>query len=115
MHQFVTVGKWSYAAGLSGLNRDVPPFLVVSGHYPMRVRSVNRRGLRRAGLDEQQEEQVLEAFKRLYKDDEGVPLLEVARQMAKEDGLDENVRAMVDAIINSSKHRYGRYLETFRD
>jgi hypothetical protein len=29
-------------------------------------------------------------------------------------GLDENVKAIVDSIINSSKHQYGRYLETFR-
>jgi hypothetical protein len=34
--------------------------------------------------------------------------------MAKEAGLDENVRDMVDAVLKSSEHRYGRYLEKFR-
>jgi UDP-N-acetylglucosamine acyltransferase len=34
LHQFVTIGKWCYAAGLAGINRDIPPFLIVSGHYP---------------------------------------------------------------------------------
>ncbi len=51
-HQFVTVGQWAYIAGLAGLNRDVPPFLIVSGHYPPRVRGVNKRGMARAGLSE---------------------------------------------------------------
>jgi hypothetical protein len=34
--------------------------------------------------------------------------------MAEEKCLDENVRDMVDAILKSSEHRYGRYLEKFR-
>jgi len=112
LHQFVTVGKWSYAAGLAGVNRDVPPFLVVSGHYPLRVRGVNKRGLQRAGLTDQQQQRILEAYRKLYR--QGGALLENAEAMAQEDGLDENVRAMIDAIIESGKHQFGRYLETFR-
>lgn len=113
LHQFVTVGKWCYAAGLAGINRDVPPFLVVGGHYPPRVRGVNKRGLLRAGLNEQQQQKILEAYKKLYRRSEGT-LLKRAKELAEEDGLDENVWAMVDAIIKSSEHRFGRHLEKFR-
>jgi len=113
VHQFCTLGKWSYAAGMSGINRDIPPFLMISGHYPLKVRGVNKRGLVRAGLTEEQQRQIYEAFERLYR--RGGTLLENAKNLAKEDGLDENVRSMIDAIINSSKHRFGRYLELFRD
>jgi hypothetical protein len=35
--------------------------------------------------------------------------------MAAEKDLDQNVRDMLDAIIRSNKHRFGRYLETLRD
>jgi UDP-N-acetylglucosamine acyltransferase len=112
LHQFVTVGKWSYAAGLAGINRDVPPFLIVSGHYPPRIRGVNKRGMERAGLSEQQQQNIFEAHKKLYR--QGDALLENAKAMAQEDGLDENVRAIVDMIIKSSEHQYGRYLEKFR-
>jgi UDP-N-acetylglucosamine acyltransferase len=112
LHQFVTVGKWCYAAGMAGLNHDVTPFTIVSGHYPPQVRGVNKRGLARAGLTEKQQESIVEAYKRLYRN--GQPLLETATAMAAEQDHDENVRAMVDSIINSSKHRFGRYLETFR-
>lgn len=112
LHQFVTLGKWCYAAGLAGINHDIPPFLIVSGHYPPKVRGVNKRGLVRAGLSQQQQQTILDAYKKLYRNSS--PLLENAKALAAEDGLDENVRAMVNAILQSSEHRYGRYLETFR-
>jgi UDP-N-acetylglucosamine acyltransferase len=112
LHQFVTVGRWCYAAGMSGINHDVPPFVIISGHYPLKVRSINRRGLVRAGLNEEQQRKVLEGFKKLYRSDS--PLLENAKALAAEEELDENVRAMVDVILRSSQHRYGRYLETLR-
>ncbi len=113
LHQFVTIGRWCYAAGLAGINKDVPPFLIVSGHYPPEVRGVNKRGLKRAGLNEKQQKAIYDAYKHLYRDDK-TPLLQKAKEMAEEKGLDENVRDMVDAILKSSEHRYGRYLEKFR-
>ena len=112
LHQFVTIGKWCYAAGLAGINHDIPPFLIVSGHYPPRVRGVNKRGLVRAGLSEQQQGKIFEAYDKLYR--RGGALLENAKALAQEDGLDENVRAMIDMITKSSEQRFGRYLETLR-
>jgi UDP-N-acetylglucosamine acyltransferase len=112
LHQFVTLGKWCYATGFAGVNHDVPPFVIVSGHYPPEVRTINKRGLSRAGLDEQQQQAIFEAFKKIYRN--GGPLLENAKELAQQPELDDNVRAMADTIINSSKHRFGRYRETFR-
>jgi UDP-N-acetylglucosamine acyltransferase len=111
-HQFVTIGKWCYVAGLAGITRDIPPFLTISGHYPPRVRGVNKRGLQRAGLNEQQQAQILDAYKKLYR--KTGSLLENAKTLALENGLDENIQAMIDSITKSSTHQYGRYLETFR-
>jgi UDP-N-acetylglucosamine acyltransferase len=111
-HQFVTIGRWAYIAGLAGLNRDVPPFLIVSGHYPPRVRGVNKRGMVRAGLNEPQQEQIHEAYRRLYR--EHGPLLGHAEALARQDGLDENVRAIVESIFRSSQHKFGRYRESQR-
>lgn len=112
LHQFVTIGKWCYAAGLAGINRDIPPFLVVSGHYPPKVRGVNRRGLKRAGFSEVEQRRIFEAYKKLYR--QGGTLLENAEALAREDKLDANVRAMVEVITRSSQQRFGRYLEKFR-
>jgi UDP-N-acetylglucosamine acyltransferase len=113
IHQFTIIGKWSYAAGMAGINHDIPPFLIVSGHYPPKIRGVNKRGLMRAGLDEQQQKAVMEAYRKLYRNSNR-PLLENAKALSAEGGLDENVRAIVDAIIRSNEHRFGRYLESFR-
>jgi len=111
-HQFVTIGRWCYVAGLAGLTHDVAPFLTIGGHYPPRVRGVNKRGMNRAGLNKQQQARIYDAYKRLYR--QGGTLLANARQLAEEDGLDDNVRDMIDAIFKSSQHRFGRYRESHR-
>ena len=112
LHQFVTIGRWCYAAGLAGLNHDIPPFLTVSGHYPTTVRGINKRGLERAGLSRQEQQKIFKAYRELYR--RGGTLLENAKALSLENGLDENVRAMVEAITKSSQQRFGRYLEQFR-
>lgn len=111
-HQFVTVGRWSFVAGLAGVTHDVPPFLIASGHYPVKVRGVNKRGLLRAGLNEQQQARIHEAYKMLYR--RGSTLLANARELAGQDGLDDNVRDMVGSIFDSYRHRFGRYRESLR-
>ena len=111
-HQFVTIGRWSYVAGLAGLNRDVPPFLIVSGHYPPRIRGVNKRGMARAGLSTEQQQHINEAYRKLYR--RGTSLLTNAQELAQRDGLDENVQAILESIVRSNKHRFGRYRESLR-
>ena len=112
LHQFITMGKWSYATGMAGINHDIPPFLIVSGHYPPKIRGVNKRGLARAGLNEEQQKNIFEAYRKLYR--QKGALLENAKALAAEDRPDENVRAIIDAILKSGEHRFGRYLEQFR-
>jgi UDP-N-acetylglucosamine acyltransferase len=58
--------------GMSRIDRDVPPFLMVEGH-PGRVRGLNRIGLRRSGLAEldggAQLRQLQEIWSLLYRGD----------------------------------------------
>lgn len=113
IHQFVTVGKWVFSAGHTSIAADVPPFLVVSGSFPTRIRGVNVRGLKRAGLDEAQQQSICAAYRHLYRKGQGT-LLSRAQALAEQSDLDENVQAIVDSIERSSKHRFGRYMELFR-
>lgn len=113
IHQFCTLGKWSYAAGYTGINHDVPPFVIISGHYPPEVRALNKRGLSRAGLTEEQKSALFDAFKFIWRSDE--PILEQVKELAGRDGLAEPVKAVVESLLNSSRQRFGRYLELFRD
>lgn len=112
VHQFVTFGRWCYAAGFSGINHDIPPFVIVSGHYPPEVRSINKRGFGRAGISEESQNNIVDAFRKIYRG-EGIFLARV-KEFAAENEMDDNVRHMVESIIRSNEHRFGRYLETFR-
>ncbi len=114
VHQFVTVGQWTYVAGQSSVARDVPPFVMLCGSYPTKIRSVNIKGLKRGGFAPEQQEAVSKAFKRLYGKKGNGALLATARAMAQEDGLDNTVRLMLDSIESASQQRYGRYLELTR-
>ncbi len=113
VHQFCTIGKWSYAAGYTGIGHDVPPFMIVSGHYPLQIRAVNKRGVRRAGLNKQQQGQIEDAFRFIWRSDR--PVMEQVKSLAARDGLDENVKAIVELMLNSGKQRFGRHLELYRD
>ena len=113
LHQFVTLGKWCYLAGLAGVTHDIPPFVIASGHYPTRVRSINKRGMSRAGLGSESQHKILQAYKLLYRNKK--PLMTNAKALAANDDLDPNVRDILDSIMKSSQHRHGRYLETLRD
>lgn len=112
IQQFSTIGKWAYSAAMAGINHDVPPFCVVSGHYPPEIRIVNKRGMNRAGLNENQQKAILDAFKFIFKSK--TPVMENVKALAAKGGLDENVQAIVDSLMKSSLHRHGRYLESLR-
>ncbi len=112
VHQFVTISKWCYAAGYTGINHDVPPFVIVSGHYPMEIRAINKRGLTRAGLSQEEQDNVFKAFKFIWRNDG--PILEHVKELSQRDGLEEPTQAIVDCMLNSNKQRFGRYLELHR-
>lgn len=66
IHQFVHIGKLSMVGGMSRIERDVPPFMLVEGN-PCRVRILNQVGLKRAGLSEDDRSLLKQAFKILYR------------------------------------------------
>ncbi len=53
IHQFVHIGGLAMVGGMTRVDRDVPPYCLVEGH-PGRVRGLNRVGLRRSGLNNQE-------------------------------------------------------------
>ena len=112
VHQFCTIGKWAYATGLTGINHDIPPFMTANGHYPCVVRTINRRGMERAGLSPEQQKCVMDTFKKVYREDG--PILEKVREMMADETLDPVSREIVEFINRANEHRFGRYLESLR-
>ena len=67
IHQFSRIGAFSYIGGLSGISKDVPPFIIVSGtRKEMRVSGINKVGLRRRGLDSDTLKKLDRAYKIIF-------------------------------------------------
>ncbi|NET51873.1 MAG: acyl-[acyl-carrier-protein]--UDP-N-acetylglucosamine O-acyltransferase, partial [Merismopedia sp. SIO2A8] len=70
VHQFVHIGRLAMVGGMSRIDRDVPPFMLIEGN-PARVRSLNQVGLRRSGWVDQNDgetfRQLKQAFRLLYR------------------------------------------------
>lgn len=66
VHQFVHIGQLAMVGGMSRINRDVPPYMLVEGN-PARVRSLNLVGLRRAGITEVDQGQVYHSLKKAFR------------------------------------------------
>jgi UDP-N-acetylglucosamine acyltransferase len=49
VHQFVRIGRLAMIGGMSRIDRDVPPYMLIEGN-PARVRTLNVVGLQRSGL-----------------------------------------------------------------
>ena len=54
IHQFVQIGYLAMIGGMTRVDRDVPPFCLAEGH-PGRLRGLNRVGIKRSGLMENQD------------------------------------------------------------
>lgn len=66
IHQFVHIGGLAYVGGMTRIERDVPPYMMVEGN-PSRIRSLNLVGLKRSGLDTVELQVLKKAFRILYR------------------------------------------------
>jgi len=66
IHQFVRIGRLAMIGGMSRIDRDVPPYMLVEGN-PSRVRSLNQVGLQRAGLANADDGKVLQSLKKAFR------------------------------------------------
>ena len=64
-HQHIRVGRLAIAQGISGFGKDVPPFTV--GAEVNTVAGLNVIGMRRAGMNAEQRNEVKAAFDLLYR------------------------------------------------
>ncbi len=65
VHQFCRVGAHAFCAMGTGVNKDIPPYLMVSGH-PAKPYGINSEGLRRRGFSAASIQQIKRGYKTLY-------------------------------------------------
>ncbi len=67
VHQFCRIGRLSIIGGCSKVVQDVPPFMLVDGN-PAKTRTVNKVGLDRAGISEEVQAALRQAYKFLFRE-----------------------------------------------
>lgn len=80
VHQFCHIGIHAFCGMDSGVTRDVPPYVTVSGH-PADPYGLNTEGLKRRGFTPEQIRNIKKAYRLLYR--EGLKLEQARSQIAE--------------------------------
>jgi UDP-N-acetylglucosamine acyltransferase len=99
VHQFSKIGRLVMIGGNSGVNLDVPPFLLVSD-FRVAARGLNLVGLRRAGFAKETIRNLKQAYRLLYRS--GLPLAEALERIEREIPAPE-ARHLVEFIRSSKR------------
>ncbi len=111
VHHWVTIGGWSFVAGLSRVLHDVPPFMLCEGS-PARPRCINVVALRRGGFGREALDAVTEAHRLLFRARVG---LEPAREILRQQGmLGPEVDQLLEFLVLQQGGRHGRARERRR-
>lgn len=105
IHQFCRIGKLSMIGGFTGINKDVPPFMLVRG--PSVVRSINLVGLRRAKFSREEIENLKGAFQILFKSDLNTQqAIEGIKKMKPSEALNSLVEFIQGSKRGICKYKY---------
>jgi UDP-N-acetylglucosamine acyltransferase len=111
VHHFATIGRHAYVGAYSRIHHDVPPFCKVDGAD--QVRAVNATGLRRAGFCEEDIEAIDEACRALFSRRKQ-PFSMTLAEYQNAQGLNPNVKLLIDFLIQRNTGKNGRFLEALR-
>ncbi|HET8725397.1 MAG TPA: acyl-ACP--UDP-N-acetylglucosamine O-acyltransferase [Anaeromyxobacteraceae bacterium] len=100
VQQFSRIGRLAYVGGITGVNMDVAPYLMVSGARG-EVVGINQVGLQRAGFTEEQIARVKTAYKIVFRSK--LPLKEALDQVKAELGGNPEIDHWVRFIEASER------------
>jgi UDP-N-acetylglucosamine acyltransferase len=99
-NQFIRIGKFSFIAGDSAVNKDIIPFSIAQGKYAV-SRAANEIGMERAGFPKPEIEAVYKAIRLLTKGERTVD--ESIKEMQEKLMPSENVQYLIDFIKKSER------------
>ncbi len=112
-HHFVTIGEFAYVGGLTRLVQDVPPYVIIEGH-PSRVRDLNKIGLSRGGVSDEEIEVLRDVFRKIFRSDR--PRSQVVQELkGTPEFSSQHVAHLIGSLENSDKGHKGRYREILRE
>ncbi len=108
VHQYVTIGAYSFVGGVSGVRQDVPPFMLAEG-IPARVRCLNVVGLQRHGFAPSTIAALQQAFRLVFRHHE--PLSHVRGRLAEQGLLCPEVEQLLVFLQGQRQGVHGRARE----
>jgi UDP-N-acetylglucosamine acyltransferase len=100
VHQFCEIGAHCFTAMGSAIAKDVPPYILVSGHMA-RPYGLNIEGLKRRGFSPEAIKTLRRAYKLVYKS--GLPLQQAQQELQTMAGECPEVREFHDFITRSQR------------
>lgn len=98
VHQFCRIGCFTMIGGLSRVNKDAPPYMMLAAGGA--VAGINIVGLRRAGFTQRQRSVIKAIYKILYRS--GHKVSQAVKIIEQDFGTDETAQKII-AFISSSK------------
>lgn len=98
--QFTHIGCHVYTAMGCQINKDVPPYMVVS-HHPTRVNSINSEGLKRRNFSATDIAAIKRGFKAIYREDRGGLLSDALDKLEEKEKDNTFISDMINFIRNS--------------
>jgi UDP-N-acetylglucosamine acyltransferase len=100
VHQFCKIGAHAFTAALSGVTRDVPPYIMAVGQ-PAVPHSINSEGLKRRGFTAEQIRNLRHAYRILYRSD--LPLAAAVQQLTALAPEQPELAPLLDFIGSSER------------
>jgi UDP-N-acetylglucosamine acyltransferase len=100
VHQFCRIGAYSFVSGETSVVKDVPPFILVSGH-PGKVYGLNTVGLKRKGFNGTQLTLLRQAYLIIYR--EGLTTEQASKRLKDELTQTPEVQALTEALSRSTR------------
>ncbi|MDH5764436.1 MAG: acyl-ACP--UDP-N-acetylglucosamine O-acyltransferase [Gammaproteobacteria bacterium] len=100
VHQFSRIGAHCLTSMGSAVNRDVPPYMIVSGNYA-KPAGINKEGLKRRGFSAEAIRAILNAYKIMVRSRK--PREQALQEVQPYIDQHSEVKQFVDFIINSER------------
>ncbi len=99
-NQFITIGKFSFIAGDSAVNKDVMPFTIAQGKYAV-SRAANSIGLERAGFSKDEVDNIYKAVRIVTKGNRTIE--EALTEIQSDCTPSENIQYLTQFIKKSER------------
>lgn len=101
VHQFARIGKHAFVGAISGVSKDIPPYVLASGSPRAKLHGLNLVGLKRYGFGEEKIRPLKRAYRILFR--LGLVLNEGIERVRAEVEQTPEVVAMLDFVRTSER------------